>query len=92
MKQPTFQEIKHILQQLIDGTMSREEASGLAYTFLKFDQTHHIQVHDPNLWHLLTAVSCCAELIAPDVYLYDKEDFRAWLDDYLKKSSSSENF
>ncbi len=87
MKQPTFQEIEKILRNVIEGITSREEASGWAYFYIRYDQTHDIEITDPQAWHLLTAVSCCAELIAPDVYLYQEEDFRAWLDDYQKKDN-----
>ena len=87
MKQPTFQETETILRNVINGNMSREEASGWAYTYIKYDQTHELETADPQLWHLLTAISCCAELIAPDVYLYHAEDFRAWIEEYKKNHS-----
>jgi hypothetical protein len=73
---PTRAEVDNRLSQLLVGQTSREEVAEWAAKWVRMANPN---VEDLRVWKALTRLSA-ADMISTDrPYLYDKQDFDAWL-------------
>ena len=75
---PTRADVEARLSRLLAGHVSREEVAEWAAKWVRMANPN---VQDPRVWKALTQL-CGADMISTDrPYLYDKQDFDAWLAD-----------
>jgi hypothetical protein len=74
--EPNRSEVEDRLQRLVDGRLSRDEVAAWAKQWVLADDP---RISDPTVWRVLQSMSG-ADLISTDrPFLYDTEDFEAWL-------------
>jgi len=75
---PGREEVERKLQELIDGTVAREEASEWARPFI-VEEAGPPRVADEAAWTAIGAIGMADAPTTDRRYLYDVEDFEAWL-------------
>jgi transposase InsO family protein len=77
MSDPTRSDAATVLRGLIEGSMSRSEASAWAMKWVNAD--HHVP--DRVFWETIIAI-VGADMISTDrPWLYGANDFQAWLEE-----------
>jgi hypothetical protein len=74
---PTRNEIALRIRSLIDGRLSRENASAWAFEYVSDDK---LDSSDQVAWDVLTTLAGADARSDLDHYLYDRSDFKHWLD------------
>ena len=75
---PTYDEVREQFAELASGVISRSDAAAWAASWLKGGREHEDELLDDALSTLVLADG----LQLPDGYLYQKDDFAAWLADF----------
>lgn len=81
MEQPTKEEITKKVQLVLEGKLKREDVYEWAWTYIRNDD--NINIVDIDAWHYLMAISGIDEMIASGVYLFDEEDIRNIMREYI---------
>ena len=68
------------LRALIAETMSREEVASWASAWVRADA----HFDDQGVWNALNSLAMADLISISRPYLYEREDFEAWLSDLLK--------
>ena len=81
MFQPTKNEITQKVNLVFEGKLTREDVNEWAWTYIINEDT--IDIVDIDAWHYLMAISDIDEMIPPGVYLFDEEDIRNIMREYI---------
>lgn len=81
MKQPTREEITQKIQLVLNEKITRESVYEWAQNYIRNDDI--IELEDIDAWHYLIAISNIDEMIAPNNYLFDKEDIQNIMKEYI---------
>ena len=73
---PSAEEVERMLRELVEGRITREEADDWAMRWLVADDAG---VDDAKIWEALCHLAGCAMPTTDRPYLYNREDFEAWL-------------
>jgi hypothetical protein len=76
-EEPTRDEVKQMLLDLIAGRRTPEEVADWASA--KMAALESVHVRDLELWHLITTLSGADLMTEPGVYLHSELDYRDWL-------------
>lgn len=82
MKQPTKEEISKNIDLVLKNYVSREEICEWAINYIR--QEDQVDIDDMGAWHFLVAISNIDEMIAPDIYLFGKEDIQIIVKKYCQ--------
>jgi len=74
------EEVKNVLSGLINGSVSRSEASDWAWKLVVAD----VDTEDEKTWDALDSLSGADEPTTDRDYLYGQSDFERWLKDLLE--------
>ena len=79
--QPSRDDVLATLDELLDGKIDREQASDWASRWLVEDHIAGREVHvtDQAAWRVLTSIAGADTYGGDRPYLYDNEDFAAWV-------------
>ncbi len=81
MKQPTREEITQKIQLVLNEKITRESVYEWAQNYIRNDDI--IELEDIDAWYYLIAISNIDEMIAPNDYLFDKEDIQNIMKEYI---------
>ena len=76
---PTADEVEQKLLDLVEERITREEADDWAMRWVAADDAG---IDDDNIWEALGHLGECAMPTTDRPYLYNREDFEAWLADF----------
>jgi transcription initiation factor IIE alpha subunit len=76
MNQPTVNEILDRLNSVLNGELTREEASDWASYYVMADEP---TIDDKIVWDLLKIISGIDVLDSPTSYLHNEEDIKDWI-------------
>lgn len=78
MKPPTRQELRSRVQQLLDSTLTRRDASAWAMEFL-LDE--NLIIEDDVVDEAVENLAAADLMVSPHKFFYSELDFRDWLAD-----------
>jgi hypothetical protein len=76
VSEPTRAQVRNLLKDLVDGSVSRDQAHEWALPLWTVGQ-----VHDEMVWGGICML-CDADSHTPDGYLYGSADFQDWLEEF----------
>jgi hypothetical protein len=79
---PSRADVAEVLRRLVEGSMSREDASEWASPWVTADDVDF----EPPLWRAIERLSGAGMISTERPYLYEPEDFQAWLEELLGPS------
>jgi hypothetical protein len=78
MTDPSRDDVRRWLRDLIRETVSREEAADWASQYVRAADPG---IEDEVVWRALVALAGADLKVSPDEYLHQDVDFRSWLDE-----------